>query len=74
MDSWKVLSVKSSPEPSGLDAWSLLVVLFWEVLQTLESRILLEEVGYWVLTLGESCPGPFWCLFSLLSGHHAVNC
>ena len=74
MDSWKGLSVKSSPEPSGLDAWSLLVVLFWEVLQTLESRILLEEVGHWVLTLGVSCPGPFRSLFSLLSGHHAVNC
>lgn len=46
------LSVKSSSEPSGLDAWSPLVVLFWKVLQILESRILLEEVGHWVLTTG----------------------
>lgn len=51
-----------------------LVVLFWEVLQMVGSRILLEEVGHRVLITRSVLPWVLPVSLSLLPRYHAVNC
>jgi hypothetical protein len=58
---WKQVS----PERAHvLGTWSQLVVLFWEVLETLEGGAQLEETSHWMM-----CPGvtvcPIVCVYFL---------